>query len=373
MNNTEKEFEVTASGKNIMVVDDEEIVRDLTGEMLKRLGYTVISFGNALSALEYYRDNIHVVDLVILDMIMPRMGGREAFNKFKEMNPKVKVFILSGYCMDSENRDMLNEGISAFIQKPVSLSSLKMKLDKHFASCDINPDDYSQENINPDNITSGQDEKILEKKKSLPFIEGINTEKALDMLGGDTALYLKLVERVKTNYKGSSSVLIEKFNKEDYEWIYTFAHSIKSLAGNLGADKLFNDAESVEQSIRYDDKTRLKYLLPSLAQEIDNFINLLTPIEQEKTKNRENCFETGKKDSDADSSVEISGYLEELKKAIRVHSPKKVHSMIEVLKEKKISADSLLLLEKLQKEADVYKFKEAGAILSELEKLIDKM
>ncbi len=345
------------SDKTIMVVDDEKIVRELTAEMLKRLGYTVISFGGALSALEYYRDNIHTVDLVILDMIMPGMGGREALYKFREINPAVKVFILSGFSLDSENREMLNDGVASFIQKPVSLASLRNKLDELFFS----------DEINPEPVEKG----IQDNKQPLPLLEGLDTKKALEMLDGDTGLYLKLVERVKTNYKGSSSALIEKYNNEDYEWIYTFAHSIKSLAGNLGAGKLLTDAESVEQSIKHDDKAKLKYLLPVFAQKLDAFINLLSSIEPGETINNDSSSKTLKPDTDKGNSPLNTGYLEELKKAVRVHRPGKVHKMIDLLKASDIPEDALLLLEKIQGAADVYNFRDAGVLVLELEKLIE--
>lgn len=354
--NNKKADRVSHTVKSIIVVDDEKIVRELTEEMLKRLGYAVLSFEDALSALEYYRDNFNTVDLVILDMIMPGMGGREALHNLREINPGVKVFILSGFSLDSENRDMLNEGVASFIQKPVSLSSLRNKLDELFFSDEINPEPVEKESQN--------------EKQTLPLLDGIDTKKALDMLDGDTGLYLKLVERVKTNYKGSSSALIEKYNNEDYEWIYTFAHSIKSLAGNLGAGKLLTDAESVEQSIKHDDKTKLEHLLPVFAQELDAFINLLSSIEPEDSVNSGSSSLTLKPDTEKGNSALTAGYLDELKKAIRVHRPGKVGELIDLLKSSDIPEDAMLILEKIKKAADVYNFRDAGVLVLELENLI---
>ncbi len=346
-----KEFNVPMNNrkeKHIMVVDDEKIVRDLTGEMLSRIGYSVILFDNAVSALEYYKKSMKEVDLVILDMIMPHMGGKEAFYEFKAVNPEVLVIVLSGFSMDNETQDLINEGIVAFIQKPVSLSVLKMKLEEVF-NTGSGREDYIRQN------SAGSDKFFS--------IEGVDTVKALENLDGDRDLYLKLVERFKTNYAGSASMLLEKYAAADYNWIHTFAHSMKSLAGNLGAGSLVKAAEKVELSVKKDDLISLKSLLPDLAAEMDKLLKAFASVAAETLKSE---VKTREKDKTLSA-----GYLEELHKAVKIQSPKKSHEYIGLLKNQNLPENAVVLLAQAEKLIDQYRFRDAREILADLLRIVE--
>ena len=102
----------------VLLVDDEETVRTMAPEMLRDLGYSVVTCCNGREAVEYYRAHSREVDLVILDMVMPEMGGRDAFIAMRKINPKVRALLSSGYSLDGEAQDILDEGVLAFIGKP---------------------------------------------------------------------------------------------------------------------------------------------------------------------------------------------------------------------------------------------------------------
>ncbi len=102
----------------ILLVDDEELIR-LTGKiMLQEMGYDVLTAENGKTAVEIFKKKHKEIDLVIIDMIMPEMNGREAFDLMKEIDKQCKVVISSGYT-DNENIDkLLKKGLSGFIKKP---------------------------------------------------------------------------------------------------------------------------------------------------------------------------------------------------------------------------------------------------------------
>ena len=108
----------------ILLVDDQEPVRDVAKDMLEALGYDVITAADGLEGVSRYRDLWRGIDLVILDMIMPNMSGTDCFRRIKEINPKARVVLSSGYSMDGAIQDVMNEGILAFIQKPYRLEDL---------------------------------------------------------------------------------------------------------------------------------------------------------------------------------------------------------------------------------------------------------
>ncbi|MBD3343614.1 MAG: response regulator [Chitinivibrionales bacterium] len=104
----------------ILIVEDEEAVRNMTGETLEARGYTVVTCDNGIEALEYLSVHADDVDIVLLDMIMPEMNGRDTFYRIREINPSLIVVLISGYNPDGEYADILKLERVAFIQKPFS-------------------------------------------------------------------------------------------------------------------------------------------------------------------------------------------------------------------------------------------------------------
>jgi len=120
--------EIKGGHETILLVDDENVITEVTGEMLAGLGYQIIIANSGEKALEIYREKHGRVDLVIMDMIMPTMGGGETFREMKAINPDVKVILSSGYTLNSEAKHIMNQGALAFLQKPYKLDELSGKI-----------------------------------------------------------------------------------------------------------------------------------------------------------------------------------------------------------------------------------------------------
>lgn len=114
---------VPGRGK-ILIIDDEEGVREVLSDMLRHLGYEVISVSDGVEALTYYQEKGHEIDAVILDMVMPRMKGKECFQKIRALNPRVKVILSSGYDRNEAVQEILDEGVQGFVQKPYRVQQL---------------------------------------------------------------------------------------------------------------------------------------------------------------------------------------------------------------------------------------------------------
>jgi two-component system cell cycle sensor histidine kinase/response regulator CckA len=111
----------------VLLVDDEDMVLDAAEQMLRKLGYEVLLTEGGREALELYKKNQDRIDMVLLDMVMPGMGGGEAYDRMKEINPKVKVLLSSGYSIDGQAEEILQRGCNAFIQKPFNLEQLSQR------------------------------------------------------------------------------------------------------------------------------------------------------------------------------------------------------------------------------------------------------
>ncbi len=120
----ESDIEILMGSGTILLVDDEEHIRSLGKANLEALGYDMFLAENGSKALDIYNEKKDLIDLVILDIIMPEMGGEETFYKLKEINPDVKVMLASGYSKEGTVTDLLNKGADCFIQKPYELHEL---------------------------------------------------------------------------------------------------------------------------------------------------------------------------------------------------------------------------------------------------------
>ncbi|WP_100644662.1 response regulator [Alteromonas facilis] len=108
----------------ILVVDDEIFIRDMCVEFLQSFGHSVLSAENGKEAVALYRDTWQDIDVVILDLMMPVMGGEEAFKLIKQVNPDAKVLISSGYDSDNVVSGIIKEGVIGVIEKPFRLDAL---------------------------------------------------------------------------------------------------------------------------------------------------------------------------------------------------------------------------------------------------------
>ncbi|MBW2002649.1 MAG: response regulator [Deltaproteobacteria bacterium] len=112
----------------VLLVDDEKIVLEVAGGMLTSLGYTVIAATNGKDAIEAYEKERDTIDMVILDMIMPGLSGRETCNRLKAIDPAVKILLSSGYSIDGQATEILKRGCNGFIQKPFDMRRLSRKI-----------------------------------------------------------------------------------------------------------------------------------------------------------------------------------------------------------------------------------------------------
>jgi CheY-like chemotaxis protein len=124
---TLKDEAVSGSG-GILLVDDEEMLRSVGRELLEDLGYTVYLAENGEHALEVFAAHRSNISLVILDMIMPKMGGGEAFQQLREQAPELKVLFCSGFSREGTGFELMGMRANGFIQKPYSRSELSREV-----------------------------------------------------------------------------------------------------------------------------------------------------------------------------------------------------------------------------------------------------
>jgi len=112
----------------VLLVDDEEVILDVSEKVLKVLGYKVLVARSGAEAIEIFKKHQDSIDLVLLDIIMPHMGGGEVYDRLKEISPEVKVLLSSGYSIDGEASKIMARGCNGFIQKPFDIMQLSQSI-----------------------------------------------------------------------------------------------------------------------------------------------------------------------------------------------------------------------------------------------------
>lgn len=120
--------EIRRGRETVLLIDDEEMILDVGCGLLRELGYTVIPARSGQEALDIYRERCAGIDIVVMDMIMPGLGGGETFDRLKQINPRAKVLLSSGYSINGQASQIIERGCDGFIQKPFNLQQLSAKL-----------------------------------------------------------------------------------------------------------------------------------------------------------------------------------------------------------------------------------------------------
>ncbi|MGD1986627.1 MAG: PAS domain S-box protein [Desulfobacterales bacterium] len=122
--------ELIRGSGTLLVVDDEDLVLDVAANMLEKLGYTVLKAQNGAEAIDIFKAHKDAIKMVVLDIIMPDLGGSDVYDIIKKINPDVKVLLSSGYSVDGQAIELLERGCDGFMQKPFTMEELSGKIEQ---------------------------------------------------------------------------------------------------------------------------------------------------------------------------------------------------------------------------------------------------
>jgi two-component system, cell cycle sensor histidine kinase and response regulator CckA len=125
----------------VLIIDDEEVYRKSTARLIESLGYEVLSARDGVEGLAIYKENKGRVDLVLLDLIMPKMSGEETFHELHALDEEVRVLFTSGYLEFKNVNHLLEEGAVGFLPKPFDAQGLGDALQRALAAPLSSPGD----------------------------------------------------------------------------------------------------------------------------------------------------------------------------------------------------------------------------------------
>lgn len=115
---------IRAGTETILLAEDDALIRNNCVQLLTHFGYTILSAPDGESALELYHQKQHRIDLVILDLIMPGMGGKKSLRELLKINPEARVLITSGKSDNGSLKNVVESGAKAYIEKPYKIEQL---------------------------------------------------------------------------------------------------------------------------------------------------------------------------------------------------------------------------------------------------------
>jgi CheY-like chemotaxis protein len=124
----EREQRLPRGKEHLLVIEDEASVREIARDMLSDLGYTVAVASDGKTGVDAFRARQGSIDLILLDMNMPLMGGRRAFEELKKINPGIRIVILTGYGKGVIEPSSFPGEVNGFVQKPFQLEELAVKV-----------------------------------------------------------------------------------------------------------------------------------------------------------------------------------------------------------------------------------------------------
>lgn len=120
---------VTDVKQLVLIIDDEEAVREAVSDILGFTGIGVLTAVDGVSGIDLFRANQHKIDLVLLDLSMPGLNGADTFQELRKIDPTVKVVLSSGFDEAEATRQFVGQGLAGFLQKPYNMKNLVQKVE----------------------------------------------------------------------------------------------------------------------------------------------------------------------------------------------------------------------------------------------------
>ena len=125
---SEYKLEPFGEGKTVLVVDDEQMIRDMASDMLNLLGFKVLLASSGVEGLDMFKLHKDQIDVVLLDLLMPEMSGMACFENLKQVDPEVKVIIATGIGEFEKKKELEEMGIKGYLGKPYRMENIAQKL-----------------------------------------------------------------------------------------------------------------------------------------------------------------------------------------------------------------------------------------------------
>jgi signal transduction histidine kinase/CheY-like chemotaxis protein len=230
------EVDLVKPGTNIILAEDNKINQQIVNELLSKEGFHVTIANNGQEVLDLLAEDKFNYKLILMDIQMPVLDGREATRKIRLSNDEkyksIPIIAMTAHALDIERRKCMAAGMNDFVTKPVEIRKLFGVLSEYVEIVTVSVD-------------TGNDSKKV-------YLDFLDTEQGIDNMGGDEAFYLEILYQFFNDYKTYDKSLQSLFKGEDAADLIIEIHTIKGLAATIGATDLHEKAKIIEASLRTD-------------------------------------------------------------------------------------------------------------------------
>ncbi len=335
-------------GARILVVEDNEINQQVARGILENKGLVVETADNGLLGLEALQKADY--DAVLMDVNMPEMDGYTAGRKIREDDAfkDLPVIAMTANAMAGDREKALAAGMNDHVAKPIDVKELFNVLRRW-----IKPTGKGRAFPGAFPAGAGQSRRFEEDFGPLP---GINVREGLERLAGDTALYRELLHKFAHNQARAGERIRQAIADRDMETAQMLAHTAKGVAGNIGAESLFETATLLDAALKKEDIQGAEQILPDFFQNLETVIQGIQTLGPDR--------ETPTAGSPADPET-VKALILKLQERLNDDDTDAV-SVVKQLAGTVREQSAQTLLEKLSGQISGYEFEEAKATLGEL-------
>lgn len=229
---TKNRVNLVKPGTNIILAEDNKINQQIVYELLVREGFDVTIANDGLEVINFLEVDEFDYQLILMDIQMPNLNGRDATIKIRNTKNKYKnipIVAMTAHALKIEREKSLEAGMNDFLTKPLEISKLFNVLSKYIDIVSVD----------------------LEKRKTGSInIEFLDTKVGVENLSGDEAFYIEILFNFLTDYKDYEKTLVNLFKEEDGKDILIEVHNIKGLSATIGAKELYKNTEYFEKQLR---------------------------------------------------------------------------------------------------------------------------
>jgi signal transduction histidine kinase/CheY-like chemotaxis protein/HPt (histidine-containing phosphotransfer) domain-containing protein len=229
------QVDLVRPGTNIILAEDNLINQQIVNELLTKEGFDVTIANNGQEVLDILKKGAHDYKLVLMDIQMPIMNGREAtvaIRKSIESYRNIPIIAMTAHALEIERKKSLAAGMNDFLTKPVEMKRLFSVLSQYIDIVTVSVDKATTGSVN---------------------LDFLDTEAGIKNMFGDAQLYLEILYTFYSDYKNFSKGMEAMFREEDDEDLVIEIHTIKGLAATIGATDLHQDALDFEMRLREND------------------------------------------------------------------------------------------------------------------------
>ncbi len=266
--------EYRVDGVHILLVEDNVINQEVASEILSSAGALVEIANNGQEAIDAVASKPY--DLVLMDLQMPVMGGYEAtkFIRADRKNQNLPIIAMTAHAMQGVEAECKAAGMNDYVSKPIDPQNLFSTILKW-----AKPKPVASEAARE--TPKRNDDNIAAELKLPVQIPGIDIEKGLSRVGGNTKLYLKLLNDYATGYKSFIEDIRAAISEQKFEEARRLAHTLKGVSGNISADEVFSISEQLEKALTATPPEECNQLLEKLSVALHSLIDSIDALRKD--------------------------------------------------------------------------------------------